>query len=192
MERVVHSADYAAMVEEIARLRGQVSRLESRCEELDRAAHYDPLVPVANRRGLVRHLEQLIARHERYDVPAALLFVDVDGLKSLNDAFGHSAGDAALIYIAQMMVGMIRQTDLVARCGGDEFAILLDHATEAAAMETANRLVDAIAGCDFSHHGRMLPLSVAVGFTAIERGDTAETVLHRADQAMYRDKAAAA
>lgn len=191
MDRVVYSVDTEALMEEIARLRGQVARLESRCEELDREAHHDALVPVANRRGLVRQLDMLIARRERHDEHAALLFVDVDGLKYLNDTFGHAAGDAALIYLAQLMVGAVRQTDLVARLGGDEFAILLDHADEPSAMETANRLVNAVADSDFMHHGQPLPLSVAIGITAIEQGDTAEAVLDRADQEMYRDKAAA-
>lgn len=191
MERVVHSVDTEALMEEIARLRGQVARLESRCDELDRDAHHDVLVPVANRRGLVRQLDMLIARRERHHVPAALLFVDVDGLKALNDSFGHAAGDAALVYLAELMVGAVRQTDLVARLGGDEFAILLDHAEEVAATDTAQRLVDAVAGSDFIHQGRPLPLSVAIGFTVIEQGDTAEAVLDRADQEMYRDKAAA-
>ena len=191
MDRVVHSVDTEALMEEIARLRGQVARLESRCDELDRDAHRDALVPVANRRGLVRQLDMLIARRARHNTPAALLFVDVDGLKALNDSFGHAAGDAALVYLAQLMVGAVRQTDLVARLGGDEFAVLLDHADEAAATETARRLVDSVAGSDFIHQGRPLPLSVAVGFTVIEVGDTAEAVLDRADQEMYRDKAAA-
>ena len=191
MDRVVYSVDTEALMEEIARLRGQVARLESRCEELDREAHHDALVPVANRRGLVRQLDMLIARRERHDEHAALLFVDVDGLKYLNDTFGHAAGDAALIYLAQLMVGAVRQTDLVARLGGDEFAILLDHADEPSAMETASRLVNAVADSDFMHHGQPLPLSVAIGITAIEQGDTADAVLDRADREMYRDKAAA-
>ena len=191
MDRVVYSVDSEALMEEIARLRGQIARLESRCEELDREAHRDTLVPIANRRGLVRQLDMLIARRERHNVPAALLFVDVDGLKALNDSCGHSAGDAALIHLATLMVGTVRQTDLVARLGGDEFIILLDHADEAAAMDTANRLVNSVAGSDFIHHGRPLPLSVAVGITAIDKGDTAEAVLERADREMYRDKAAA-
>ena len=191
MDRVVHSVDTEALMEEIARLRGEVVRLEQRCDELDREAHRDALVPVANRRGLVRQLDMLIARRARHNIPAALLFVDVDGLKTLNDSFGHAAGDAALVYLATLMAAAVRQTDLVARLGGDEFAVLLDHADEAAATETAKRLVDAVAGSDFIHHGRPLPLSVAVGFTVIEQGDTAEAVLDRADQEMYRDKAAA-
>ncbi len=191
MDHTVHSVDTEALMEEIARLRGQVAQLESRCDELDRLACHDVLVPVSNRRGLVRQLDMLIARQARHTAPAALLFIDVDGLKWLNDSFGHAAGDAALIHLAQLMVGAVRQTDLVARLGGDEFAVLLDNADEAAATETAKRLVDAVAGSDFIHHGRPLPLSVAVGFTVIEQGDTAELVLDRADQEMYRDKAAA-
>ena len=191
MDRVVCSVDTGALMEEIARLRGDIAWLESRCDELDREAHHDALVPVANRRGLVRQLKMLIARHERHDTAAALLFVDVDGLKTLNDSFGHAAGDAALIHLAGLMVGEVRQTDLVARLGGDEFAILLDHADEAAAMDIANRLVNAVADSDFMHQGRPLPLSVAIGITAIEKGDTAEAVLDRADREMYRDKVAA-
>lgn len=191
MDRVVESVDTAALMQEITRLRGEVSRLESRCAELDREAHRDALVPIANRRGMLRHLDILIARRARYNTPAALLFVDVDGLKWLNDSCGHSAGDAALVHLAELMSSSVRQTDLVARLGGDEFAILLDHADQSAATETAKRLVDAVAGSDFTHHGRPLPLSVAVGFTVIEQGDTPEAVLDRADREMYRDKAAA-
>jgi diguanylate cyclase (GGDEF)-like protein len=191
MERVVHSVDTEALMEEIARLRGEVARLETRCDELDREAHRDALAPVANRRGLVRHLDMLIARRSRHNTPASLLFVDVDGLKVLNDSYGHAAGDAALVYLAQLMARTVRQTDLVARLGGDEFVVLLDYADEAATTETARRLVDAVAQCDFIHDGQPLPLSIAVGFTVIEQGDTAEAVLNRADQEMYRDKAAA-
>lgn len=191
MSRVVCSVDTGALMEEIARLRADVARLEARCEELDREAHYDALVPVANRRGLVRQLDMLIARHERHDVPGALLFVDVDGLKSLNDSYGHAAGDAALIYLAELMVSNVRQTDMVARLGGDEFAILLDHSTKRCAIDTAKRLVNAVAVSEFIHLGEALPLSVAIGITALEKGDTAKAVIDRADREMYRDKAAA-
>ena len=191
MDRVVCSVDTDALMDEIARLRGEVLRLESRVEVLDREAHRDALVPVANRRGLVRQLDLMIARHERHGTPAALLFVDVDGLKQLNDSFGHSAGDSALIFLADLMARSVRQTDQVARLGGDEFAILLDHVEEADAIDTAGRLVNAVADSNFMHLGQPLPLSVAIGLTIIEKGDTAETVLDRADREMYRDKAAA-
>ena len=141
------------LLEEITRLRGEVSRLESRVEELDQLAHRDPLVPLANRRGMLRELETMIARHARHGTPAAILFVDLDGLKILNDSFGHMGGDAALVNVAEKLLEGTRATDCVARLGGDEFCILLDNAEEESAFETAERLVDLIACEDFLFEG---------------------------------------
>jgi len=183
--------DPAQLLEEISRLRTAVERLEARVEELDQLAHRDPLVPLANRRGLLRELETMIARHERHDTPAAMLFVDLDGLKILNDSFGHCGGDAALVTVAEKLLEGTRATDCVARLGGDEFCVLLEHADEKSALETAERLVDAIAGEDFMFEGSAMPLSVAIGVTLIQKGDTPATVMARADKAMYRVKAAA-
>ena len=187
----LESRDPATMAEEIARLRAQVARLESQVSELDRLAHCDPLVPLANRRGMLRELETMIARHERHGTPAAMLFVDLDDLKVLNDSFGHGGGDAALLQVAQKLLEGTRANDCVARLGGDEFCILLDHADEKSALETAERLVDTIASEDFLYEGSAMRLSVAIGVTLIEKGDTPATVLARADKAMYRVKAAA-
>ena len=179
------------LLEEITRLRGEVSRLEAKVEELDQLAHRDPLVPLANRRGMLRELETMIARHARYGTPAAILFVDLDGLKILNDSFGHICGDAALVNVAEKLLEGTRATDCVARLGGDEFCILLDNAEEKSAFETAERLVDLIACEDFLFEGSPMPLSVAIGVTLIEKDDTPDTVLARADKAMYLVRAAA-
>ena len=183
--------DPAQLLEEIARLRAEVSRLESRVEELDRLAHRDPLVPLFNRRGMLRELETMIARHARHGHPAAVLFVDLNDLKLLNDSYGHMGGDAALVTVAEKLVEGTRATDCVARLGGDEFCVLLDHADEKSALETAERLVDIIADGECLFEGSPMPLSVAIGVTLIEQGDTPATVLARADKAMYRVKAAA-
>lgn len=191
MDQRVCSAEPEALIAEISRLRGEVARLESRVEELDRLANMDALVPIANRRGLIRQLDMLIARHERHGTPAAMLFVDLDGLKALNDAFGHCVGDAALVHLAELMASSVRGTDLVARIGGDEFAILLDHADQASACETAARLAEKVAACNFCHDDKCLPLSVAIGMTPITIGDSPESVMARADQEMYRVKVAA-
>ncbi len=164
---------------------------KSRVEELDRLAHRDPLVPIANRRGMLRELETMIARHNRHDTPAAMLFVDLNGLKQLNDSFGHMGGDAALVTVAEKLIEGTRATDCVARLGGDEFCVLLEHADEKSALETAERLVEIIADEECLFEGSPMPLSVAIGLTLIEKGDTAATVLARADKAMYRVKAAA-
>jgi diguanylate cyclase (GGDEF)-like protein len=183
--------DPAQLLEEIARLRAEISRLESRVEDLDGLAHRDPLVPLFNRRGMLRELETMIARHDRHGSPAAVLFVDLNGLKMLNDSFGHMGGDAALVTVAEKLIEGTRTTDCVARLGGDEFCVLLDHADETSAIETAERLVDIIACEECLFEGSPMPLSVAIGVTLIEPGDTPATVLARADKAMYRVKAAA-
>jgi diguanylate cyclase (GGDEF)-like protein len=139
----------------------------------------------------MRELERLIARVSRYDVHGAMLFVDVDGLKMINDSYGHRAGDQSLIQVAELLASGVRKSDVVARIGGDEFGILLENSDEKTAHETAARLVDLIAGCEFVHDGESLPLSVAIGVGMIDANDTAETVMARADAEMYRRKAAA-
>ena len=176
---------------ELAELRTRIAELERRCAELDRLAHCDTLVPVPNRRGFLRQLELTIARFKRYRDPAAVLFVDVDGLKLLNDCFGHPAGDTALIHVASLLSRGVRDSDCVGRLGGDEFGVLLDHADAATAEETARRLVESIADEEFFIGGQPVPISVAIGFTLIEVDDTPCAILARADAAMYQGKAAA-
>jgi diguanylate cyclase (GGDEF)-like protein len=176
---------------EIGRLRGQVAQLQERVEQLDHLAHQDSLIDLPNRRGFVRELERLIARVSRYDTKGAMLFVDVDGLKLINDTMGHRAGDQALIQIAELLASGVRKSDVVARIGGDEFGILLENADEPNAHETAGRLAEQIAACEFLHEGDTLPLSVAIGVGMIDANDCADEVMARADEAMYRRKAAA-
>jgi diguanylate cyclase (GGDEF)-like protein len=185
------SEDPTLLWAEIARLRATVARLERQVGELDRLAHHDPLVPLPNRRGFERQLAGLIDRLERYGDAGALLFIDVDGLKMVNDSYGHDAGDAALIHVAELLIGGVRQSDTVARFGGDEFAVLLERVDLDQATETAARLTDRIAGTSFSHEGLAIPLSAAIGIAEIRVGDTPEAVLARADRAMYEQKAAA-
>jgi diguanylate cyclase (GGDEF)-like protein len=184
-------ADRDALAEEVGRLRAEIARLENRIADLDRLAHHDSLVPLLNRRGFTRQLEKLIDRTNRYGDGGAMLFIDVDGLKMLNDSFGHHAGDAALVHLAKLLIGGVRHSDCVARFGGDEFAILLERVTADEANETAARLADLIAGTEFRHDGHGIPLSAAIGIAMIDRGDRAEQVLIRADRAMYEEKAAA-
>ena len=184
-------SDPRVLLDEIASLRARVEGLEAKCVELDQLAHCDPLVPLVNRRGLYRELETIIARHERHGTPAAILFIDLDGLKVINDCFGHEAGDAALIHVAEQLLAGVRTNDCVARIGGDEFCVLLDHADETSAIETAERLVNIVADDDFIFDGKPMPLSVAIGMALVERGDSPGAILARADQAMYRVKVAA-
>ena len=190
-EQLQDGPDVDRLIGEIGQLREKVAQLQQRVEQLDQLAHQDTLVDLPNRRGFMRALERFIDRASRYHEHSAMLYVDLDGLKIINDSFGHSAGDKALIEVAGMLVGGVRKSDFVARIGGDEFAILLVHSDEANAHDTAKRLVDMIAGCDFSHDGDALPLSVAIGVAMITGDDTPDEVIARADEEMYRRKAAA-
>jgi diguanylate cyclase (GGDEF)-like protein len=191
-DRLADISSTEGLMSEIARLRDEIARLQSKVQHLDQLAHLDPLIGLPNRRGFMRRLEALIARVKRYGDHGAMLFVDIDGLKGINDSRGHKAGDEALIRVSEMLVGGVRSGDCVGRLGGDEFGILLEHADEAIADETAARLVERIAGSGFSHGGAPLPLGVAIGVAIIGPEDDAGAVMARADQAMYLKKAAAA
>jgi diguanylate cyclase (GGDEF)-like protein len=189
---VIDVTDPETLLAEVRRLRSEIARLEEKVELLDRLAHQDVLIDMPNRRGFLRQLEAAIDRVSRYDDSAAMLFIDLDGLKMINDTFGHQAGDQALIQVAEVLLEGIRKSDCVARLGGDEFAVLLERADEATAVETAERLVAMITHCEFCFQGMCLPLSVAVGVAVVEPNDTPDTCMARADLAMYREKSVAA
>lgn len=183
-------SDAETLVAEIDRLREKVASLEQRVCQLDELAHRDPLVDLPNRRSFIGSLEALIARVDRYGDQAAMLFVDLDGLKGINDRFGHGAGDKALIAVARMLVASVRKSDYVARIGGDEFGVLLERIDERGAWEMALRVVETVVGAQFEVDGARHPLSVAVGVGRIDAGDDPQAVIERADKEMYRVKAA--
>jgi diguanylate cyclase (GGDEF)-like protein len=191
MSDQMSEAEVDRLLEEINLLRGKVAHLQERVEQLDQLAHQDALINLPNRRGFMRELERLIARVARYDDKAAMLFVDLNGLKVINDTFGHRAGDEALIQVANLLAKGVRRSDVVARIGGDEFGILLENVDDESAHETATRLVDMICSSELVHEGEGLPLSVAIGVGIIKPEDTPEEVIDRADEEMYRRKAAA-
>ncbi|MBA3526010.1 MAG: GGDEF domain-containing protein [Pseudomonadota bacterium] len=183
-------SDAEALIAEIERLRSKIANLEQRVGDLDRLAHCDALVDLPNRRSFLASLAAMIARVDRYGDEAAMLFVDLDGLKRINDRFGHPAGDQALIQVAKLLVASVRKSDYVARIGGDEFGILLERIDERGAWEMALRIVETVVGSEFCIDGSCLPLSVAVGVGAIRADDDPQSVIARADKEMYRVKAA--
>ncbi len=188
-DRMVSLAEAEVLVREIERLRAELDKLESRIDQLDELAHQDPLVHLPNRRSFLASLDRLIERADRLGRPAAMLFVDVDGLKTINDTFGHRVGDEALQEIAKLLLSSVRKTDCVARMGGDEFGILLDQTDEQRAWQMALRIVETVVGSQFCVDGTCVRLSVAVGVGMIQPGDTSQAVMERADKEMYRVKA---
>ena len=185
---VASSAEKAALLDEIGMLRSALAGCAARIAALDREANVDPLVNLSNRRRFLANLASTITRVREQGLAAAVLFLDLDGLKAINDRLGHNAGDEALVKVARLLVASVRQGDLVARFAGDEFGILLENADELSAWRMALRIVETVDECEFCVGNVCVPLSIAVGVGVVRPGDTPEAVLERADKEMYRIK----
>jgi len=158
-------------------------------DELHQHAFYDSLTGLANRRLLVERLEQALRRSALDGRTHALIFVDVDRFKSINDSLGHVTGDELLVAIAARMKGAVRSHDLLARFGGDEFvALLQDVAGVEVAVAAAQRICAAVKHPMVLPDGYELVASVSVGIALTEPGKTADDVLRNADVAMYDAK----
>jgi diguanylate cyclase (GGDEF)-like protein/PAS domain S-box-containing protein len=158
-------------------------------EQLQFFAEHDALTGTHNRRLLEREVSDQVGRARRYGEQAALLFIDVDGLKQINDAHGHQAGDRALKEIAGVVRPRLRGTDVIARIGGDEFAVLLPHADAEQADAVTKDLRRVIRESDIDlDDGTTLPLSASVGVALITPDTDSDEVLAEADKAMYKDK----
>ena len=137
--------DTSGLEMEIALLREQLARAERRVEELTALADRDPLVGVLNRRAFTRETARAIAGRARHNHESVLVAVDIEGLKSINDQHGRSAGDAALAHVGQILSAHVRTTDAVGRLCADEFAVLLAFADAEAAARKMERLAQRIA-----------------------------------------------
>lgn len=178
----------AAMQTQINSLRADRARLSHKLREAEDLADTDTLVPVFNRRAFMRELTRVMSFAERYDVQASLVYFDLDGFKQVNDRFGHSAGDAVLKAIGQVLLAQIRESDLVGRVGGDEFAVILAKAGPADAQSKGTQLAQAIRNMSIPYLGHSLSVGAAFGAYTFEPGDSAERALSRADEAMYAHK----
>ncbi len=169
-------------------LKAALEDLRARLEELERLADTDTLLPLANRRAFLRELERVLHQAARHKTPAAVLFVDVNGLKAINDCHGHQSGDAVLLHVARVLKSSLRAGDTVARIGGDEFGLILDHLDEASAKGKADLLAQRVAAEPVDLGRNVIRVSVTAGLTMVRAGDDVETVLARADAAMYAQR----
>jgi diguanylate cyclase (GGDEF)-like protein len=170
---------------EVDRLERELAAAQARMAELEARAEIDPLTDLVNRRGLERELARSLAYVKRYGTGAALIYLDLDGFKSVNDRHGHAAGDAVLKAIAMVLERQVRACDLVARLGGDEFVVLLWNLEVADGEAKARALEEAIARTTATHAGATLSVGVSAGTAMLLPLDTPASVLERADRAMY-------
>ena len=173
----------------VRRLRAQLAQAQARIEELQASANTDFLLDIANRRGFERELNRSIAYIKRYHASGALIVLDVDRLKPINDAFGHAAGDEVLKAIVAALSRQIRSSDFIGRLGGDEFALLLWNLSETDAKAKAASLEQAIDRLTFVFRGQTVTAGASAGVAVLGPNAEAGRALEEADSAMYVRKA---
>ena len=175
---------------EIDDLRGEVGRLKGRLAEIEDLADRDALTPLLNRRAFLRELGRIRTFAQRYGSPASLVYFDLDDLKGVNDRLGHAAGDAALKAVAERLQQQVRESDIVGRMGGDEFAVILAQADRATAEAKAAALARAIEAEPLKFGEWSAPLHISWGVREITQDAEPEALVAEADAAMYAAKRA--
>jgi diguanylate cyclase (GGDEF)-like protein len=181
-------AALVALLDEVSRLRQELDLTRKRISHLERMADEDSMLPIANRRAFVRELTRLISYSERYGTAGSVLYFDLNGMKEINDRYGHPAGDEALRHFARLLVANVRDSDVVGRLGGDEFGVILAQADETQAREKARSLVELVEAQPVMWQGEALQLSCAVGLHQFSARQNADEALSKADADMYDEK----
>jgi diguanylate cyclase (GGDEF)-like protein len=168
---------------------GNVSELAQHADALERLASVDGMTGLNNRRNFLALAEIEMSRFKRYGRPLALLMIDIDFFKSINDRYGHDAGDEVIKAVADILQNHKRTSDIVGRLGGEEFALILPESTFDSAVAAGDRLRQFIAERTINVHGRSIEITVSVG-VSVCRGETCLTgeLLKEADIALYEAK----
>lgn len=177
------------MIFDITASKLAVERLELQQEELERLARTDALTGLLNRRSFFDEAGRELRWVQRTSEPAAMILLDLDHFKSVNDTWGHAAGDAVLRSVGDVLRTRRRSTDVVARLGGEEFALVVRGADCSAGSQLADRLRREIAALDVAHDGVAIDLTASFGVTEVRPDDQdPEDSIKRADDAMYEAK----
>lgn len=190
-------ADIQQSRDELQNARRKVEAYEQRVKQLEKElltvstlVQKDPLTHALNRRGLEEAFRVETARAQRYATPLSLAMVDLDDFKALNDSLGHLAGDRALVHLLAVMQAALRPTDVVARLGGEEFALLFSATDLDDAVAATERVQAELKARPFEHDGASRVITFSGGVTRWVPGETLERAIERADEAMYRAKRA--
>lgn len=173
----------------IRRLRTRLAQALALIEQLKASANTDFLLDIPNRRGFERELHRAIAYIKRYHASGALIVLDVDGLKPINDTFGHAAGDQVLKAVVAALLSQVRSSDAIGRLGGDEFGILLWNLSETDARAKAAALEQAVDRLSFTFRRRTVRAGISAGVAILGPHAEAGRALEAADSAMYVRKA---
>lgn len=173
---------------QIVHLTQEVESLTLRAERAEALAAHDVLTPALNRRGFMDQVTRTMGYGRRHQVPAVLIYLDMDGFKAINDQLGHAAGDAALIRVAEILLANVRGSDAVGRLGGDEFGLVLLNADLDQGEAKAARMMARLSGEGFEFAGMGAQLRASYGVRLLEDQKDAEQWLAEADAAMWQRK----
>jgi diguanylate cyclase (GGDEF)-like protein len=167
----------------------QMTALEASRAAFEVEATHDAMTGLANRKLFYDRLKQALLHAKRYSGKVGVLFVDLDNFKAVNDLYGHHVGDALLAEVAQRLVGSVRESDTVARAGGDEFMVILGDPGSREDCQAAVEKIEASLGKKFNLHGIELMISASIGQAIYpEDGVMENDLIHTADASMYRIK----
>jgi diguanylate cyclase len=169
-------------------MEGESQQLRQRLAKERVQAQTDPLTGAPNRLAFEQRVAQEFARWQRYKHSLTLLLCDVDYFKKINDTYGHKAGDRALMAIVKTIQFHLRETDFLARVGGEEFVVLLPDTTQEAAAVVAEKLRMSVEHSEFVYQGKPVPITISGGYAQFQPGDTVDEIYQRADKALYRAK----
>lgn len=184
------AAHLGAMVERIQVMEVEAQTFRRHLDEQTRRAMLDNLTGLANRAGLQKRMDEEFDRWQRYGGQLLMAVLDVDHFKSINDSFGHLAGDKVLRLIAQQLQKRLRKTDFIGRFGGEEFVLLMPGTTLKQGALVLEELREGISQCPFHFKTQRVTITISLGYTEFRKGDELDQVFDRADQAMYRAKGA--
>lgn len=176
----------ALLLRRLKRVRTVEGQLEQTREQLEHQVLHDPLTGLSNRTLFIEEMERAIEHSSRQGASMSVLYLDLDGFKSVNDTLGHDAGDEMLIQVASHLRRALRKVDSLARLGGDEFGVLLNESIPAA-TRTAERLVKIFEG-PWATAGGRVPVTVSIGVASRDHGEELDELLNQADAAMYAAK----
>jgi len=163
-------------------------QLERQAVELQRLSNLDGLTGLHNRRALDARLETELARSRRSGAPLSLLMLDIDDFKEVNDRFSHTVGDEVLKHLAQLMCSQLRDVDLCARFGGEEFVVVMPDTGTSGAVEVAEKLRGVIESESWDGLHHRIQLTVSLGVASLRPQEDGSTLLARADAMLYRAK----
>ncbi|MCK4744387.1 MAG: diguanylate cyclase [Sulfuriflexus sp.] len=179
----------------VGELAGKVHSLESESEVLreriveeQKNSMLDALTKVPNRLAWDQRMDHEFSRWKRYQAPLLIVVWDIDDFKKVNDTYGHKAGDKVLVTIATLLKDQVRETDFIARFGGEEFVMLLPETELKNAQAVVEKLRKGVEECEFHHGDQRVSITVSGGMTQFKKGDTIESAFERADQFLYKAK----